>query len=100
MNNSPFTLHEILLKNNPPVLTFEKNKDRDLYEWREEVRKAFAEVIRKPEKTLSSPAIIEYEKEHEDYHEIRFQFESEPSYFVPGHYLYPKNLTHKVPVII
>lgn len=100
MNNSPFTLHEILLKNNPPALTFEKNKDRDLYEWREEVRKAFAEVIRKPEKTLSSPAIIEYEKEHEDYHEIRFQFESEPSYFVPGHYLYPKNLTHKVPVII
>lgn len=55
MNNSPFTLHEILLKNNPPALAFEKNKDRDLYEWREEVRKAFAEVIRKPEKTLSFP---------------------------------------------
>lgn len=98
MNNSPILLHQELLSKNPPSLSY--NKDRDLLEWREQVRKAFNDVIRKPEKTLTSPAIIEYEKEHEDYYEIRFQFESEPSYFVPGHYIYPKNLKEKVPVII
>lgn len=98
MNTNPETLHFKALKQIKPSLHF--NPDNDFYVWREKVKKQFDLILKKPPKILNSPPEIKFEKRHDGYNEIRFIFESEKGYFVPCHYLYPANVTGKIPVII
>ena len=44
--------------------------------------------------------IIEFDREEEDFREIRFKFQSEPGYYVPCHMLVPKGAKGPLPTVI
>jgi len=44
--------------------------------------------------------VIDFDREEENWREIRFRFESEPGYFVPCHMCIPKNTEGKLPAVI
>ena len=97
-NFNPEKFHKEYLKGYKPLLSYNDGCDYRL--WREQVKEKYKDIIRKPEKELDAVPEVEYTKEHDDYTEIRYTFESEPGYFVPCHLLIPKNAEKPCPVVI
>ncbi|MBE6688204.1 MAG: hypothetical protein E7588_02870 [Ruminococcaceae bacterium] len=97
-NYNPSTFHKELIKTITPEFTY--NDGCDYAEWREKVKNKYAEIIKKPAKTIDAKPEIEYTEDKETYTEIRYSFESEPGYFVPCHLLIPKAAKKPCPVVI
>ncbi|HHX72047.1 MAG TPA: acetylxylan esterase [Clostridiales bacterium] len=87
-----------ILANTTPALAFDPALP--IEPQKNAAAKAFSDLLRMPEKATSPVPIIEYQKDHEIYKEIRFTFESEPGFMVPAHLLLPKNHNGTLPVVI
>lgn len=97
-NFNPELYHKEYFKSHRPSLTFDENAD--YFEWKDKVKKQFADIIRVPEKVIEPKPNFKHEKEVDGHTEIRFTFESEPGYFVPCHLLVPKNVKKPCPLMI
>lgn len=82
-----------------PSLRFDPNKD--VFEQKTAISEKLLELLKIPEKTVKSEAIIEYyDTSDPRFDEYRFVFESEPGFFVPAHLLLPKDRPEKLPLVI
>ena len=96
---SPDNYHEYLLKNRRPSLAFDENADFDT--WRMQVKEKLTELLGDmPEERVPLNVRIEWEKEHDDFIEKRFIYDTEPFTSVPCHLLIPKNAKKPCPVVI
>lgn len=94
----PFELNLEFMKNTIPSM---KYRGGSFIEWQQKAREKLAELLGMSEfKLVDSRVEIEYEKECDDYKEIRFKFQSEEGYFVPCHLLIPANAIAPLPVMI
>ena len=72
----------------------------DLVEWQGRARAKLWELLGMERMLPADPdLLVEWEKEREEYTEIRFTFQSEPGYRVPAHLLLPKG-KKKPPLMI
>lgn len=91
--------HETILANHKPLLAF--REDRDYAAWREEVRKKLAEILGDmPESRCDLDICLEWEQEHESFHEYRYSFASEENIRIPCHLCIPKGTKSPCPVVI
>lgn len=82
-----------------PSLRFDPNKD--VFEQKKAISEKLLELLKIPEKTVKSEAIIEYyDTSDHRFDEYRFVFESEPDFFIPAHLLLPKDRPEKLPLVI
>lgn len=86
-----------LIKTVKPQFSYNGN---NFSSWQSSARKKLAELIGLDKFTLVNPELkIEYDKQHENYREIRFTFQSEENYRIPCHLLLPNGI-EKSPVMI
>ena len=73
----------------------------DFVKWQEDAGKKLMELlgISKPEK-CDDDLLIEYDKETDNWREIRFTFQSEKGYYIPGYFLIPKGADKPLPTVI
>lgn len=96
---SPDNYHEYLLRNRRPLLAFDQNADFDT--WRTKVKEKLSELLGDmPEERVPLNVRIEWEKEHDEFIEKRFIYDTEPFTSVPCHLLIPKNAKKPCPVVI
>ena len=95
---SPDNCHERLLREREPLLRF--NKDRDFGEWREEVRAKLTELIGDMPERVPVNVQIEWVKEHGEFKEYRFVYDTEVDTSVPAHLLVPRSASGPLPVVI
>lgn len=95
----------------PHYLNIEKQKriipslrfvpQKDVNEQRVAISNKLLELLKIPEKTVKSEAILEYfDTSDPRFDEYRFVYESEPGFFVPAHLLLPKDRPEKLPLVI
>ncbi len=95
----PDTCHKYILRNSKKLLAFDDNAEFGV--WRHEVKLKLTELLGDmPEEKCPLNIEIEYRKEHTDYTEIRFYFDSEPYACVPCHLLIPRGIKKKYPLVI
>lgn len=91
--------HEMIMKNMKPTLAYDET--RDFNTWREQVREKFAELLGDmPEERCDLNIRVEWEKEHDTFHEKRILFNSEENVDIPCHLWVPKNVKLPCPVVI
>ena len=95
---APEHCHESLIKKAPLSLAFDKNTNYE--EWRNKVKAKLLELMGDfPEKT--DPKLeIEYEKDFDNFKEIRFTFFSEEYAKIPCHLLIPMLNKEKYPLAV
>lgn len=97
-NNNPHNKIKELYKNITPAMRY---KDGDFTQWQKDAKAKLSELLGMDKFEKCDPITeIEYEKETELYKEIRFNFQSEEGYFVPCHFLVPKNASLPAPLMI
>ena len=73
----------------------------DLSDWQKQAREKLSALLGLPYETCEPLFDVEYREETEDFYETRFTFQSETGYFVPCHFLEPKQkAAEKPPVMI
>ncbi len=72
----------------------------DFTKWQAEARQKLTELLGLPFNRCDELFEIEYDKQSENYREIRFTFQSEEGYFVPCHLLIPNGVALPAPVVI
>lgn len=97
-NFNPERCHERVMKMTSPSLAF--NPDRDFNAWRKAIDAKLRELIGDMPDPVSLDLTIEYEKEHEQFLEIRFVFQAESCVNVPCHLLVPRTGDGPFPVMI
>ncbi len=96
---NPIELNIEKLKKVKPILSFDK--DKSFVEQRKIIKEKFSEIVRVRKTTEKPNIIIEYkDTSDERFDEIRFLAEVENDFFVPAHFLIPKNFSGKIPVVI
>ena len=91
--------HEELMKTIKPTLAYDENKDFDT--WREQVREKLTELLGDmPSERCDLNIRVEWEKEHDTFHEKRMLFNSEENIDIPCHLWVPKNVKLPCPVVI
>lgn len=91
--------HEVIMKNMKPTLAYDKTQDFDT--WREQVRQKLTELLGDmPQERCDLNIRIEWEKEHETFHEKRILFSPEENVDIPCHLWVPKNVQLPCPVVI
>lgn len=96
---NPFLINIKKLKNVKQTMTFDPNVD--FSKQRKAISQKFWELIKMPE-PLTNPVPVAPKVDTSDprFDEIRFLIETEPGFYIPAHFVYPKNLTDKVPLVI
>lgn len=70
-------------------------------EWQEKARAKLAELVGLDKMIpAEKKSVIEFDRETEDFREIRFRYQSEPGYFVPCHMCIPKGAKLPLPTFI
>lgn len=70
-------------------------------EWQEKARAKLAELVGLDKMIpAEKKTVIEFDREMEDFREIRFRYQSEPGYFVPCHMCIPKGAKLPLPTFI
>lgn len=91
--------HEQWMKTIKPSLAYDENKDFDT--WREQVRQKLNELLGDmPAQRCDLNIRVEWEKEHETFHEKRMLFTSEENVDIPCHLWVPKSVQLPCPVVI
>lgn len=103
MQPAVLAYHHRYVKENPPSFTV--NPTGNLTQQKDKMLQLYRKLIRVPAKTTQAGALIEFvSRDDPRFDEIRFNFESEPGFFVPAHLLLPKNIyrsgTARLPVVI
>ncbi len=95
---SPDRCHERLFEMRTPLLRY--NDERDIPTWREEVRARLTELVGDMPERVPTNVRVEWTKEHEDFKEYRFIYDTEPETSVPAHLLVPHKAKKPCPVVI
>ncbi len=74
--------------------------ESDFYVWQEKNRLVLKELLGMTRPSQDRRFSVEFEKEFEDFKEIRFVFQSEEDEYVPCHMLIPRNTEGRLPVMI
>lgn len=93
----PADLNLELLRSITPSMRYDGG---DFALWQVQSRAKLGELLGLPFKKCEASFEIEFERETEKYHEIRFSFQSEPGYRVPGHLLVPIGAIGPLPTMI
>lgn len=72
----------------------------DFKKWQQKAQEKLKELLGLPFTKCDDLFCIEFEKQHEDYREIRFTFQSEEGYFVPCHLLIPNGAEEPLSVVL
>ncbi len=96
--NVPHDIGYNILKSIVPAMCYDGTVP--YYEWQSAAREKLNTLLGLPYERCPELFEIEFEKEHDDYHETRFSFQSEEGYFVPCHLLVPKNAAAPLPLMI
>lgn len=81
-------------------ISMEYDKTVPLPVWQEAARNKLTELLGLPYEKCHSLFTVEYTKEHKEYTETRFTFQSEEGYTVPCHFLEPKTSRWFVPPVM
>ena len=68
--------------------------------WQDRGRSELTRLLGLPFKKCDAKFRVEYEKDQGDFIETRFDFQSEEGFFVPCHFLAPKNVSGKRPLVL
>lgn len=98
MKTMPNDINLKLMKNMPVSMAY--NGEISFEDWQEKAYKKLEELLGLPYEKCDLLFEKEYEKECDDYYEVRFQFQSEEGYFVPCHLLTPKTDKETYPLMI
>lgn len=72
-----------------------------LADWQERAEKKLSELLGLDRMIpAEKDVIIEFDKQNEDFREIRFKFQSEPGYYVPCHLCIPNGAKGPLPAVI
>ncbi len=83
-----------ILEKNPPKMRYKSGED--FYKWQKRARQKLRELLCLDEMQACDFDYLEEErKETEKYTQIRFSFQSEEGYYVPGYLRFPKNASGK-----
>ena len=103
-NFAPEECHAPLLQLAPKVLSFanafESRFHSDFAAWRAAVETQLREVVGAMPTRGDLNLRVEWQREHREFHEIRFVFASEPNADVPCHLLWPKTGHAPYPIVI
>lgn len=83
-----------------PKLKYDPSKDHD--EWKKEAKAKLIEILGLDlfEKPQDDKFTVLEENKRDGYKEIRFEYQSEEDYFVPGAICIPDNINGKLPAVI
>ena len=95
---APEACHALLMRNAPRVLEF--NESRPFASWREQVRAKLRELVGDNPPRVPVNVRRQFERQHEEFFEIRFLFTAEENVDVPCHLLIPRGATTPPPVVI
>ena len=95
-NSQEFVRH--IAKENTPSMRYDGKSDFSV--WQKEARKKLIELLKMPSEKCDDAFTITEEKQCDGYKSIRFEFQSEPGYFVTAAFLMPDNMTGKLPAVI
>ncbi|GHV26530.1 hypothetical protein FACS18948_2410 [Clostridia bacterium] len=73
---------------------------KSFHEWQISARAKLTELLCLPLESCDSDILIEFERDHDDFHEVRFSVHTEPSFRVPCHLLIPRGADRPLPVAI
>ena len=94
----PWDLHKKLAKEITPSLRYQEGEN--FAEWQKNARAKLTELLGLPLPSCDPEFAIEYDVETAEFREIRFTFQSEPGYRVPGHLLVPHTDAKKIPLFV
>ncbi len=98
MDYSPRICHNNMMDATPRSSAY---RGGDFTAWQESARKKLTGLLGLPFEIPSDDGfIIEWEKEHEDFHEIRFSFKSEKDVWVCAHLLLPHEIIKPLPLML
>ncbi|MBR1970733.1 MAG: hypothetical protein IKA17_10325 [Clostridia bacterium] len=89
-----------VVKRASEILPSMRFKDGDFSLWQQNAKEKLEELLGLPLANCDDLFSVEYEKERDEYNEIRFTFQSEDGYFVPCHLLIPKGVEKLPPLVI
>ena len=95
---TPYEYEQALSRECVPTMRYSGNEP--LAEWQKASRKKLEQLLTLPFVPCDRAVEIEYERDEERWHELRFLFQSEPGYYVPAHLLLPKDINRLFPVMI
>lgn len=72
----------------------------DFHKWQKQAKEKLQCLMGLPFKKCEDLFEIEFEKQHDNYTEIRFSFQSEDGYFVPCHILIPQGASTPLTVVL
>jgi len=98
MSYNPHKHNLEMMSNIKPSFRYEGNEP--FTEWQDRASQKLAELLGLPLEKCDDDFKIEYETKHEAFTEIRFNFQSEPGYYVPCHFLIPSGANKPLPVVI
>lgn len=98
MNVNSHQYEYAYLRSVRPSMVYDGSEPLDI--WQKKARAKLIELLGLPSESCEDDLRIEYTVEFDDYTEIRFLFQSEPSYYVPCHLLVPKNVPLPAPVTL
>lgn len=94
----PWDLHKALAKGITPSLRYQAGED--FAAWQSNAKDKLTELLGLPLPSCDAEFEVEYDRECEDFREIRFTFQSEPGYRVPCHLLVPHTDAKKIPLFV
>lgn len=97
-NFNPSLLAAEYMKNNIPTMRY--NESDDFADWQKKAREKLNDLLGLPLEKCDAEFEIEYEKQCEDFKEVRFTFQSEQGYYIPCHLLIPHDAKEKTPVFV
>ncbi len=90
--------HESIMAERKPMLSFDENNNYEY--WRAEVKAKLTELLGDMPIKTEENLRIEWEEDHDTFHEYRILFTSEANVDVPCHLWIPKNAKKPCPIVI
>lgn len=95
----PSLLAAEYMRKNTPIMRY--NDGDNFAKWQSEAREKLYELLGLDMFVkCESEFEVEYEKEFDEFREIRFSFQSEEGYYIPCHLLIPNGAKEKTPVFV
>lgn len=96
---TPYENIKNIVANKVPSMRWDGSEP--ITEWQEKARAKLAELVGLDKMIpAEKKSVIEFDRETEDFREIRFRYQSEPGYFVPCHMCIPKGAKLPLPTFI
>lgn len=97
-NFNPSLLAAEYMNTHTPLMRY--NEGDDFLKWQNSAREKLKELLGLPLEKCEADFKIEYEKQCQNFKEIRFSFQSEKGYYIPCHFLIPNDAKEKMPTFV